>query len=178
LKTQEIPKAPTFWGIDISKPSIKYAARRDREIGFAVASMVNLPILSSCLDGIVRILAPGGEAQFSRVLKPSGKLFTVVPGPKHLFGLKQLIYQTPRQHDQEEAVPDGFELSERARITYSIHLKASEDIMNLLAMTPYYWHIDPVTQRRVEERSELQTEVDFIVTVYRRLSCEQPPAGW
>ena len=85
------------------------------------------------------------------------------------FGLKQIIYREPRQHDRAEKAPDGLKALRHESVAYSIHLESSEDIMNLLAMTPYYWHIDPVTKKRVEEMSELQTDVDFSITVYQKL---------
>jgi len=156
------------WGIDISKASIKLAAKRDRGAQFAVASTYGLPVLSSSLDLVLQIFAPADTGELRRVLKPSGGLVTVTPGPDHLFGLKELIYDRPEPHRPEEADLDGFTLAERLRVTFEIHLISATDISNLLAMTPYYWHIDAATQARVQARDELRTPVDFVATVYRK----------
>ena len=66
------------WGIDISKASIRLAARRNKETHFAVASTYDLPILSSCLDCVLRIFAPADPNELRRVLNPSGRLVTHV----------------------------------------------------------------------------------------------------
>ena len=95
---------------------------------------------------------------------------TVIPGPDHLLGLKELIYDRPEPHSPEEAAPEGFTSMERLRVTYEIHLTSSTDISSLLAMTPYYWHIDAATQARVQERDELRTPVDFVVALYQKPS--------
>ena len=171
------PEQPiALWGIDISKASVRLAVKRHKGIQFAVASTYDLPILSSCLDGVLRIFAPADPSELRRVLKPSGCLVTVTPGPDHLFGLKELIYDRPEPHGPEEAIPDGFTAVERLRVAYEIHLTSATAISNLLAMTPYYWHIDVVTQRRVQEREELRTPVDFVVTIYQERQAEDPVA--
>ena len=160
----------TSWGIDISKASIRLAAKRHKRSHFAVASTYDLPILSSCLDCVLRIFAPADACELRRVLRPSGCLVTVTPGPNHLFGLKELIYDHPEPHRGEDADPEGFTPVERLRVTYEIHLTSSTDISDLLAMTPYYWHIDAGTQARVQEREGLRTPVDFVVTVCQKSS--------
>jgi hypothetical protein len=39
--------------------------------------------------------------------------------------------------------------------------------MNLLAMTPYYWHINRATRGRIEALSRLELTVDAYVSVFR-----------
>jgi len=168
LLSQNLAKEFIFWGIDISKPAVTYAASRDKEINFAVASNYNLPILSNSIDYIFWTFAPGDEKEFHRVLKNGGKLLMIIPGTKHLFGLKALVYEEAREHHPKDQVPAGFKIIDSVRVTYKIHLKESEDIMNLLAMTPYYWHISPAGKKKAEETQELLTEVDFLVMIYEK----------
>jgi len=169
LTQEEIPPA-VFWGIDISKWAINYAAGRDKEINFAVASNYNLPLLADSIDYILWTFAPGDEGEFKRVLHPQGKLIMVIPGTRHLFGLKQLVYQEAWEHEPKETISQGFRLLASHQVSYTIELNKTEDILSLLAMTPYYWHITALGRKKAEEAANLQTEVDFLIIVYERLS--------
>ena len=41
-------------------------------------------------------------------------------------------------------------------------------IQNLFAMTPYYWRTSPADAEKLRGLSELTTEVDMILSVYRK----------
>jgi len=169
LEKQNLKEKVEFWGIDISKWAINYAAGRDKEINFSVASNYNLPILEESIDYIIWTFAPGEEDEFRRVLKPGGKLIAAIPGQKHLFGLKELVYNQAREHQPKEIIPEGFKLLESNDISYTIHLNEPQDIINLLSMTPYYWHISSEGRRRAEGARELQTDVEFLIMIYEKL---------
>jgi 23S rRNA (guanine745-N1)-methyltransferase len=169
LKSQGLSDAFGLWGLDISRSAIRYAARRDEFSKFAVGSTYRLPILPKCLNAILCIFAPGSSEEFQRILKPCGKLITLSPGPKHLAALKAMIYDAPEDHQVETAVPAGFAHSNKTHISHRLHLENSEDIGNLLLMTPYYWHMDKPTQERVLSMAELETEIDIILTTYQKI---------
>jgi len=169
IKSQGLFDAFGLWGLDISKSAIRYAARRDKFSKFAVGSTYRLPILPRSLDAILCIFAPGSNEEFRRILKPFGRLMTLSPGPRHLAALKAMIYDFPKDHQVEAAIPAGFTCSGQTRISYCLHLRDSEDIGNLVVMTPYYWHMDKRTQKRVLSMAELETEVDIVLTIYQKV---------
>lgn len=159
-------QACDLWGIDIARSAVRTAARRDKKCQFAVASTYRLPVLNECLHIACRIFAPGDSVELCRVLRPSGFLLTVTPGPQHLAELKALCYETPRPHKSEE-VPVGFQRIDQQHIRYSLHLKNAA-IAHLLRMTPYYWHLTPETQASVLALDALQLQTDFMLTVYQK----------
>jgi len=154
-----------YYGTDVSRDAINYAASRDRHIRFAVASSYHLPFTDSALDYILCIFAPRDEEEFWRILKPSGKLLVAVPGARHLYGLKQLIYEAPEAIGQKGTVGGGFKLLEEINIRYEIELTDSQDIFNLFNMTPYSRHAG---LEAVEKLDRLETEVDFSILLYER----------
>jgi 23S rRNA (guanine745-N1)-methyltransferase len=154
-----------FWGIDVSKPAIRAAARRDRALGLAVASVHRLPVASSRLDLVLRVLAPIDAAEFRRVLAPSGRLLCVTPGPDHLFALRRLVYETPRPLSSEPP-PEGFSLVWRDRLTFPVNLSSAAELLDLLAMTPYYWHTNPEARQAIAREGELETSADFELALY------------
>jgi hypothetical protein len=60
-----------------------------------------------------------------------------------------------------------FTQSAATRVRYPIVIDTAEQIMNLLAMTPYYWNISAETQGRIAALSRLALTVDAYVTVFR-----------
>ena len=157
-----------YYGIDISKFGVRHATQRDKSMHWFVASIVDLPFASSSLDIVLNVFSLADIAEFSRVLREAGRLVVVTPGPKHLNGLREIIYPIAREHAQS-AIPEqakGFFSSVRTtRVNYPLEMTSSEQIMDLLAMTPYFWNIDLNTKLKVEALDRLALEVDVMISV-------------
>ena len=158
------------YGLDISKSSVRYAAKRDQKSNFAVASLYQMPIRNASLHCVTRIFAPKSYREFSRILQATGTLITIVPGAQHLMSLKQLIYQNPRPHsdEQDSELDKFFALREKISINYKIALVGQENIANLITMTPYYWRISHEVDDTLKELTELQVEVHCRLNVYEK----------
>jgi 23S rRNA (guanine745-N1)-methyltransferase len=83
-------------GFDIARTAAERAARRWRELAFAVADVwAEWPVRDEAADLVLSIFAPKNFAEMSRVLRPGGWLALAYPGPNHLaelvdrFGLLQ-----------------------------------------------------------------------------------------
>lgn len=96
-------------GIDISKFSLRWAAKRDRSIEFAVASAYHLPLADQSVDFLLNCFSPLARSEFRRVLKPGGAFLYVVPAPRHLWELKQAVYDTPYENPEQtiSCLPGG-----------------------------------------------------------------------
>lgn len=160
----------TCYGVDISRPGVKMATSYDREITWVVASLHRSPFLERSLDVVCSVFASIDAVDVRRVIRDAGALVTVTPGPDHLDALRALIYDTVKPHPQTPAMMAGdtrFEAAAVTRVRYSIVVDTAEQIMNLLAMTPYYWNISEATRARVEALSRLELTVDASVSVFR-----------
>lgn len=157
-----------FFGVDISKAAVTYAAKRDKKINFIVGSNFNLPIMSNTIDIIIRNFAPSDEIELKRVLKDNGKLVVVTPGIQHLYGLKEILYVNARKHEEKEITFEGFKLTQHTEVKYSINVEDGEDVKSLIAMTPYYWTFDNSMREKANDTSKLSTELDFNISVYEK----------
>lgn len=164
----ETDLTPVWTATDISKEAVRMAAKRDNHIECAVASSFRLPVLSESIDYMIRVFAPGEDAEIVRCLKPNGTFILVTPGPHHLFELKEAVYTTPRLHDAAIKQIDGLKLNYQESINYKLNLSEQNDILNLLTMTPYYWNGDRETKDGFDALTELQVQVEFNVSVYRK----------
>lgn len=162
-------KETDIYGIDVSKPAIQYAAGRDKSIRFAVASTYHVPIQPESVDCILCIFAPRDEQEFRRILKPSGRLLVAAPGPRHLYSLREFLYESPDAIGQKGTVGEGFMLLEHQKVTYDINFNSTEDAFNLFKMTPYSRHAGAETENKLKAAGEFKTEVDINIRVYRKV---------
>jgi 23S rRNA (guanine745-N1)-methyltransferase len=151
-------------GIDIAKFAIAAAAKKQPNARFIVASSNRLPYPDQYFDFVLRVFAPSDDDELKRVLKSSGHLLTVTPGPRHLWQLKEFIYAEVKEHASESLVPQGFERLTAQRISYKITPNPQQR-MALLQMTPFAWRANESVQQSLSSVSELEIETDFILTL-------------
>ena len=169
--TRELPVR--LWGIDIAKAAVRMAAKRHPGGNYAVASAYDLPVLDGAADVALSVFAPLHSAELERVVRrDGGRVLTVVPGPRHLDGLKARFFDAPEPHP--EAGPferDGSATAlrpagEPLAITYELALDEPGAIADLVHMTPYAWYVAPERRQAVVEGGPLTTTVDFRVHRY------------
>lgn len=154
------------YGIDISKVANRRAAGQYKQAEFAVASTFNIPVLNGCVDVALCIFAPLSMNEVKRVLKPeTGVLIRVSPGPRHLFQIKQAIYDEVNLHEKP-LCPDGFERLSDSRLHYELTL-SSEHYRQLITMTPLNWYGKEENKQALLEHHHAMVEIDFDIQLYR-----------
>ena len=160
--------AAQVMGVDISKFAIDKAAKKDKDIAYAVGSIFHLPVGDGCCDLLLNLFAPYCGEEFLRVLKPQGLMAMVIPGERHLWELKQVLYDAPYPNEVKDYVLDGFEMVDRKIVQKQIELRSQKDISNLFTMTPYYYKTPQRGAERLSALSSLKTEIEFEVLLYRK----------
>lgn len=155
------------WGLDISKEAIRYAAKRDKQIQFCVASAYDLPFPDQSFDGLMRIYAPSLASEIERVTRLGGLLITVQPAANHLTELKQAIYIQPQPHDETPESIQGFELIQQHKLSYDMKLEIQSDRLNLLNMTPFGWKLNP-EQKQALSHSLMKVKADFLISIQQK----------
>jgi len=157
------------WGIDVSKPAIKLAARRLQALHFAVASSYVLPFDDAVFDAVLSVFSPRPVAEMMRVLAPAGAAIVVTPGADHLRQLKALIYDDPRSHVEPADIADSEwpPPVEVRTVRFDIGLDEPSIRLALLEMTPFWWSAPPARQQLVAERARTVT-VDMRIAIHHR----------
>ena len=158
------------YGIDISKAAVKHASNRCKKARFALGSVYHLPILDQSCDVIVNCFSPNAPEEFRRVLKKGGHLLYVVPGARHLWELKSILYDNPYENAEKTEDYDGFELSRIVSAVGNFTLGTNRDILSLFHMTPYTWNTPKECAERLVGLESLDMTYDFKIHVYKKLS--------
>lgn len=159
----------TVCGFDISKFAVKAAAVRNRELQLAVASCFSIPMADSSADGLMAVFSPIVPSEFARVVKKGGFLLLAVAGERHLWGLKQLLYEKPYLNEIKDTEYEGFRFEQRIPVRTELSTDSNQTIRDLFAMTPYYWKTPLSGSRKIEQAQSLFTELGFDLLIYRRI---------
>ncbi|MGF1726274.1 23S rRNA (guanine(745)-N(1))-methyltransferase [Photobacterium nomapromontoriensis] len=154
-------------GLDISKVAVRYAAKRYPQCHFCVASSHRLPFANQSLDGVVRIYAPCKADELQRTVKEGGIIVTVTPAARHLYQLKELIYDNVHLHDMQGETIEGFELIDDTQQHYAMTLTGAEATA-LMQMTPFAWKTSDTVWQQLAASTDFHCEADFSIRVYRR----------
>ncbi|MBQ7859251.1 MAG: methyltransferase domain-containing protein [Faecalibacterium sp.] len=155
-------------GFDIAKPAVRMAAKALPGMQYAVASSFGIPMADGWADVVLNIFSPMARQEFLRVLRPGGRLIYAVPGPRHLFGMKQVLYQNPYENPVQPVEYEGFRQIGEVAVADTITVP-QQHTAALFAMTPYYWKTPRDGAERLAACESLQTEIEFRFVVYEKL---------
>ncbi|MBQ9067375.1 MAG: methyltransferase domain-containing protein [Clostridia bacterium] len=158
-----------FYGFDLSKEMVRLASKRHREDNYQylVANLSRIPVRDASIDTAIHLFAPFHGPEFSRVLKDDGTLYSVIPGRKHLWELKQVVYDTPYENDEQAPECEELSLVSRETVTDVVSI-GREDLKTLFSMTPYYYRTSPEDCARLESVDTLDLTVSFVILAYRK----------
>jgi 23S rRNA (guanine745-N1)-methyltransferase len=156
-------------GNDISRAAIAKAARKYKQLDFAIASNFAIPVAAASQDVVLQIFAPASEQEMHRILAANGIWLQVSPAQDHLCELRAALYETPQSHAVETAIPAGFEQVQQSSLSFKFHLPNKQSRQQLLMMTPYYWSAkEGAMEALLENMSELSA--DFSIRLLRKCS--------
>jgi 23S rRNA (guanine745-N1)-methyltransferase len=164
---QYVKPTNNVYGIDIAKNAVKNAAKKYQDCQFSVGTLSQLPFSENYFSWINSIYAPILEQEFTRVLADKGYLVTVTPAKNHLIELKALIYRDAKQHDISKSPIEHLTLIEQKEVNYVMEFTQGEDIINLLAMTPFAFKTSESLLDDLKARDNFTCQADFLIRLYQ-----------
>lgn len=159
-------KNVTVYGLDISKDGVMMGSKYSKDIYWIVGNSKNIPICDHSLDVITALFTVVNADELKRCLKDNGYVIHVTANNKHLIEFKELIYDEVKiKSDEHIRLP--FSIIESYDFQKTIHLKNKEDTLNLLKMTPHYYHIKKEKRPLLDTLDEFDVTIDIRVTIYQ-----------
>jgi 23S rRNA (guanine745-N1)-methyltransferase len=158
----------TLIGLDIAKPAVIAATKRNKQITWLVASNRNPCLLPNSVDIIICMFGFPDYAAFRHLLKPDGKLILVDAGPDHLIELREVIYPEVRKSPPpplDKAVQQGFVLEETVGLNYRTDTLNHEQIADLLVMTPHLYRASHEGKQAAAKLQTINLTVDVVFRV-------------
>ena len=155
-------------GVDLSKAAVRRAARRCPRAEIAVASVYRLPFGERSADVLLDCFSPLAIDEFRRVLKPGGQFLYVIPGPAHLWELKEILYDSPYENAVREEEYDGFTQTDSVPLQFPLSLQSGDEIEALFRMTPYTWKTPRDGVDRLASVRELKVTAQFRILAFQR----------
>lgn len=158
-------------GMDISKSAVCKAAKACKSCGvsadFIVGSSYNVPLKSECACVVLNVFAPHCPEEFARILSRDGHVLVVVPAARHLWELKEFLYDEP--YENPPAVLDfaGFELVRAHSVTYEMKLDR-KGALALFEMTPYAYKTPQDAKLRLQSCNGMSVSASFEIYDFRK----------
>ena len=154
-----------IYGLDISKIAIDMATRYRKDITWLVGNSKNIPILDHRLDFICALFTVVNQDELKRTLKEDGYIIHVTANNQHLIEIKELIYDEIKVKSDKYIRLD-FNQVKSYDFKEKVHISNREDALNLLMMTPHYYHIKKEKRGVLDTLQGLDITIDIKVTVY------------
>lgn len=160
--------APQLVGFDLSKEAVRLAAKLLPQAAFCVGGSFCAPVRDGWADLLLDVFSPFAGAEFARMLRPGGHLVYAVPTARHLYGLKEILYDKPYENAVKHTEYAGFALVGERRSDAVLTLQG-EAVQQLFAMTPYFWNTPADGAARLAQCQALTTEIGFRYLVYQKV---------
>ena len=157
----------TVYGSDLSTAALIESHKRSAAWILSAASSYDLPVADHSCDAVICLFAPQALDEFVRILKPGGLLFLGFPGKRHLFGLKEVLYDTPYENATSDTALPNFDLIQQRELYYRATLPDRESIQSLFEMTPYAYRTGINGRKKLECLEALDTEIHFHLLTYQ-----------
>lgn len=155
-----------IYGFDVSKLALQSAAKANKAVHYAVASIFNLPISANSMDLAISLFAPVATDEMLRVLKEQGILIVVMPNTNHLIELKQAIYDEAYLNERELIDHPNLQLMDEIKLNYQFEVNGNESLQNLFKMTPYYYKTSIEDSAKLANYDSMKLTADFSIQIY------------
>ncbi len=158
-------------GLDIAKPAVIAAARRNRAVTWLVASNSNPALLPASVDLILCMFGFPVYPAFAQMLKAGGKVLLVDAGPDHLLQLREIIYPEVRKSPPpalDKAELAGFRLVADETLNYRTPELNRGQIADLLVMTPHLYRATRAGKEAAAQLESIRLTVDVVLRVLEK----------
>lgn len=157
-------------GVDIAKTAVQRAAKLNSNVTWVVGTGATLPVQDHALDVCTSLFSPIPQDEIVRVLRDDGYLIVVTPAPKHLYDLREALFEQVNLHEPEKFVQQlnaQFELKQAQIVEAPMQLD-QKALKNLIAMTPYAYKANPERRKLLEQAQTFAATAAFQIYLFQK----------
>ena len=161
----------SFIGLDISKPAIIVASKRNKKINWIVGTNRQPPVLPESVDIILCVFGFQSYGGFHAALKLNGRIVLVEPKADHLKELREIIYSDTKETESADSTQLeelGFAIEQSESLTFKTGAINNEQINNLLMMTPHFFRANKEGREMASKLEKLDLTVDVVIRVLKK----------
>lgn len=163
---------PNLVAVDIAKSAIQVAAKQDyaQQVTWVVATGAILPVQENCVQLCCSFFSPLPKTEMLRVLVADGYLLVATPAPRHLFAMRQALFDEVKEHSPEKFIAQlqpEFELHAQYFISEQLQL-TQDELKDLIAMTPYAWKAKAHKRQQLEAQADFKLEAQFCLYLFKK----------
>lgn len=166
-----LPAEPVVLGMDISKWAVAAAAKRYRDVAWAVATNKRIPVRRGSAGIITSLFGFATWDAWAELQRDGQIVVAVDAGPDHLIELRERIYETVRTHDappNEAALASGYTVADTRGVRFQTTVRDGAILDDILEMTPHGHRTTPAAREAVRALDRLDLTFDAVIRVYRR----------
>ena len=155
-------------GVDIAKTAVQRAAKLNSRVIWVVGTGAILPVQDHSVDVCTSLFSPIPQQEITRVLKDEGYLIIATPAPRHLYALREALFEQVNLHEPQKFVEQlnaEFELKHEQLVEAPLSLD-QQALKNLIAMTPYAYKANPERRKAIEQQQYFAVTAAFQIYVF------------
>ena len=165
-----VPHAAAF---DASKYGADRGAKRASRLEcgdafFAAANIFSLPLADGSFDFALSIFAPIAWDETARILKDDGRLIVASSGERHLYELRQALYDEPREASGVVKMPGGYLLEGEETVSYTVTVEGNGAVADLFYMTPFCYKTSKSDSEKLSRIDRLEVTVEVKLSVFSK----------
>lgn len=156
-----------YTGVADAENTIFAAAKAQTPAALYLSTSKVLPFADNCVDFITVVDKPLKGKECVRILKEQGLMLQVIPGARHLWQLKTIIYPELVEKPVQINLPSGLIVKEQQCLQFSLSV-TGEQALILLDMTPYAWRASDKVKHLIRTQAFDELEVEFILVLAQK----------
>lgn len=155
------------YGFDEAENALFAAAKAGHANWLGQSSSKRLPFADQQFDLLTVIDKPLKGKEYLRVLKTDGLAVLVLPGPRHLWQLREQIYPGLTEKPFAHNLPKALQVETISEITWQSAV-SGEQALTLLEMTPYAWRANDKLKASIAGNDIAALELDYRLVIAKR----------
>lgn len=144
-----------------------FAAAKSGMEAVCLTPLKSLPFADASADMLWLLDIPAKGKEWQRILKPGGLLLMLAAGPRHLWQIKEFVYDGLTEKPFVLELSGQFELISETPVSWT-HALSVADAKVLMGMAPWAWRVKEASLKAMEKGDFSGLEMDYRIILAKK----------